>query len=272
MQLSLSRRPAEDDALRVLLTAIDSGADLVDTADAYCLDESEVGHNERLVARALRLRPERRVVVATKVGFERTEGRWIRNGRPEYLKRACEASLRALGVDELAILHLHSPDREIPFEESVGALADLQREGKVRHVGLSNVTLGQLRVARSIVPVISVQNRCHVLCRTSWEGGVVQYCEEEGIAFVAYCPVGGLRDRERIARNATLTEIGDRCGATPHQIALAWLLGSSPALIAIPGAGRVESVTASAAALTLDLDSPAWEALDAAFPTSSSGC
>ena len=161
MHLSLQERPPEQESLRVIRAALDAGVRLIDTADVYCLDDTDIGHNERLVAAAVRGwdGPVEEVLVATKGGLTRPGGRWERDGRPEHLRAACERSLRALEVDRIQLYQLHAPDPAVPFEESVGALAELRREGKVRWVGLSNVSVAQIDAAQAIVPIAAVQNR-----------------------------------------------------------------------------------------------------------------
>jgi aryl-alcohol dehydrogenase-like predicted oxidoreductase len=267
MRLSLRLRPPEEEAVRVIHAALDAGVDFLDTADASCLDDGDTGHNERLLARALRDRPTGSVLVATKGGMERPGGRWLVNGRPEYLKRSCEASLKALGVEAIALYQLHRPDLRVPFADSVGALAELRAAGKVLHVGLSNVSVAEVQAARAIVPVVSVQNRCHPYDRSAWQDGVIRYCEENGIAFLAYSPVGGVRDRDLVAQDPVLGEVGAAHGASPQQVALAWLLAASPVLIAIPGATRPASAAGSAAAMDLELSAEDREALERTFPT-----
>lgn len=268
MPLSIQGRPSEEQALNVIHAALDAGMDFIDTADVYCLDHRDIGHNERLIARALRERKDRdRIVVATKGGLERPDGAWTVNARPDHLRSACEASLRALGVDNIALYQLHAPDDEVPFADSVGALADLRREGKIAHVGLSNVSVDEIRVAEAIVPVVSVQNRCNPYDLTAWADGVVQHCEARGIAFLPYSPVGGSHGKGRLGEDPVLVRIGARHGATPYQVALAWLLAKSPVAIPIPGASRVGSAVDSAAAADLRLAPADLAELDAAFPT-----
>src|ERR687892_812021 len=181
MHLSLEDRPPERQGLEVIRAALEAGVRLIDTADVYCLDDADIGHNERLVAEALRGWSGDRdaVLVATKGGLTRPGGRWERDGRPEHLRAACERSLRALGVERIGLYQLHAPDPAVPFEESVGALADLRGEGKVRWVGLSNVSVAQIRAAEAITPVASVQNRLNPYFREALESRVVQYCAEQ---------------------------------------------------------------------------------------------
>lgn len=266
---SLAGLPSEREALAVLHAALDAGAELVDTADTYGLACGEMGHNERLVGKALRSRPGCRVTVATKGGVLHGDGSRRANGGAAAIRAACEASLRRLGLDALPLYQLHGLDRTVPVEETAGALADLRREGKILHVGLSNVHVPDVEAFRAIVPVVSVQNRCSVLDRSSLQLGIVAFCEAEGIAFIACAPVGGRRRMAEVADHPVLGEIGSRHGASPFQVALAWLLAQSPAIVPIPGGRCVESVTSSAAAANLQLGAGDLTALDRAFPIGS---
>jgi aryl-alcohol dehydrogenase-like predicted oxidoreductase len=267
MHLSLAERPTESEAVRVIHAALDAGMTLIDTADAYCLDQSETGHNERLIARALREWPgaRERVVIATKGGIVRTGGRWDRDGRPAHLREACDASLRRLGVDRIALYQLHAPDPAVPFEEGVGALAELQRAGKIRWAGLSNVSVSQIRQAEAILPVASVQNRLNPFFREALgDGGVVQYCAARGLLFLAYSPTGGGRLTRKLPGHSTLIGIGRRHGATPHAACLAWVLAQGPSVAAIPSARRVEHALDSARAAELVLAPEELAAITAA--------
>ena len=210
MQLSLAGRPADADGVQVILAALDAGVELIDTADVYCTSDADIGHNERLIARALREWTGHPVTVATKGGMVRPDGRWVRSGRPEHLRAACEASLRALGVDAITLYQLHVPDDAVPFADSFGALADLRAAGKVVHLGLSNVDVAHIEAARRIAPIVSVQNRCNPLDRSAWQAGVVQHCEREGLAFLPYCPVGGARGKGQVGDDRTLARIAAR--------------------------------------------------------------
>jgi aryl-alcohol dehydrogenase-like predicted oxidoreductase len=267
MPLSIQGRPSEGDAIPVLLAAFDVGVNLVDTADAYCLDDRDVGHNERLIARALREWRGGPVVVATKGACIRPGGAWRVDGHPDHLRQACDASLRALGVEAIDLYQLHAPDDRVPFADSVGTLAELRAAGKVRHVGLSNVSAVQIREAQAIVPIASVQNRCSPFHRAVWRDGVLAHCQREGIAFLAYAPVGGHGSQRRTAEDPTLNGVARRHGVSPFQVALAWLLAKSPVMLPIPGASRVASAVDSAGAAHLKLTADDLAALDAAFPT-----
>ncbi len=268
MPLSLPGCPAERQAVRVIHAALDAGMTLIDTADVYCVGDESYGENERLISKALAQWGENssQIVVATKGGVERRRGAWTPNGHPSHLERACERSLGALGVEAITLYQLHVPDDAVPFADSVGALAGLRQRGKIRHVGLCNVTVAQIEEARKIVPVASVQNLCNVFDTTSLETGVLSCCEENSIAFVAHSPVGGHLGRDRVARDERLLAIAGTLGISPQQLCLAYLLRVSPRVVPIPGASRVESALASAAAARIEVPRDTVDALERAFP------
>jgi aryl-alcohol dehydrogenase-like predicted oxidoreductase len=204
--------------------------------------------SENLIAEALHPYPDG-LVIATKGGLERTgPGQWPRNGRPEHLKEACEGSLRRLRVERIDLYQLHSPDENVPYEDSVGALKELQDEGKIRHVGVSNVSVDELEQARGIVDVVTVQNRYNLADRSSED--VLDVCEEAGIGFIPWFPlaVGSLADE-----GGPLDELAGRHGATAGQVALAWLLARSPVMLPIPGTSSVEHLEENVAAAQLEL-------------------
>ena len=263
MPMSLAGRPDEARCIRTIHAALEAGVTLIDTADAYCRDGSEMGHNERLVAKALVAWPGHRdrVLVATKGGHTRPGGEWGLDGRPEYLRRACEASLRALGVEAIGLYQLHRPDPKVPFAESVGALAELRAAGKVRMVGLSNVSVDQIRQARELVEVASVQNEFSPRFRRS--EGELAWCAANRIAFLPWSPLGGIgRGRHLGGRHPAFAEVAAAHGVSPQQVALAWELAKAPVVIPIPGASRPETIIDSAAAATLRLSAADLARLD----------
>ena len=266
MHLSIQERPPEEQGIRVIHAALDAGVTLIDTADVYCLDDREIGHNERLIARALQTYRGSRdqVIVATKGGMQRPGGRWVMAGRPEQLRAACERSLQALAVDQIQLYQLHAPDPAVPLADSVGALADLQREGKLRWVGLSNVSVAEIRQAQTIVGVTTVQNRLNPFFREALEQGVVEYCTDQGIGFLAYSPTGGGRLNRKLPAHPVLRPIATRLGVTPHALVLAWVLARSPAVIVIPSARTVEHAVDSATAAALNLSPADLSAITAA--------
>jgi aryl-alcohol dehydrogenase-like predicted oxidoreductase len=263
MPMSLAGRPDEARSIRTIHAALDAGVTLIDTADAYCIDGSELGHGERLVAKALAAWPgdRDRVLVATKGGHTRPGREWGLDGRPEYLRRACEASLRALGVEAIGLYQLHRPDPKVPFAESVGALAELKEAGKVRLVGLSNVSVDQIRQARQLVQVASVQNEFSPRFRRS--EGELAYCAAERIAFLPWSPLGGIgRGRDLGGRHRAFAEVAEAHGVSPQQVALAWQLAKAPVVIPIPGSSRPETILDSAAAASLRLSADELARLD----------
>lgn len=255
MPLSVEGRPDEAQAVRVVHAALDAGVTLLDTADAYCLGHDDVGHNERLLARAVATWSGDRdaVVIATKGGHTRPpDGSWALDGSREHLRAACEASLRALGVEAIGLYQFHRPDPQVPWAESVGALEELRAEGKVRLVGVSNADPGQIREAAAITPLAAVQNELSPRFRSSEPE--VDLCAELGVAFLPWSPLGGMGSAADLGTtHAAFAEVARERGVSPQRVCLAWLLAKSPVVVPIPGARRVESVLDSAAAADLVL-------------------
>ncbi|MGH9347600.1 MAG: aldo/keto reductase [Vicinamibacterales bacterium] len=253
MRLSTERDRNEAGAIAVLHAAFDSGITLLDTADAYCRDATETGHNERLIARALADWSGDRssILVATKGGLTRPHGRWVADGRARHLVAACEASRRALGVERLHLYQLHAPDPRTPLATSVRALAALKRDGLVESIGLCNVTVGQIEEARRITEIDAVQVELSLWQDTSFLNGVAAYCIDHGILLLAYRPLGGVQRRGRLASDPLLADVAARHGATSSGIALAWLASFSDLVIPLPGPTRVETVRSAARAIVL---------------------
>jgi len=241
-----------DECLKVLHRALELGVTFIDTADSYGPEVSE-----ELIAEALHPYPEE-LVVATKAGLVRDgPGKWRADGRPEHLREAVDGSLSRLRVERIDLLQLHRPDPDVPFEESLGALVEMKDEGKIRHIGVSNVDDDHLSTALSVTPVASVQNRYNVDERGS--DPIVDRCETERIAFLPWAPLGsGGWSRAALP----LTTIAERLGATLNQVALAWLLHRSPVVIPIPGTSSVAHLEENVAAGDLELDEQARATLD----------
>jgi len=258
MRLSTERDRDEARALDVLHAAFGCGVTLLDTADAYCRDERDVGHNERLIARALAAWSGDRssIIVATKGGLTRPDGRWAADGRAAHLRAACEASLRALGVERIPLYQLHALDPRTALATSVRALAALQRDGLVDRIGLCNVTVGQIEEARRIAEIAAVQVELSIWNDDNVASGVAEYCIAHGIRLLAYRPLGGPQRAQKTAKDPTLVQIAERHHAAPQEVALAWLADLSEIIVPLPGATRVETVTsiARAGALTLTDD------------------
>lgn len=248
------------ECVRVLRRAVSLGVDFIDTADSYGPSVSE-----EIIVEALHPYPEG-LVIATKGGYERPgPNKWTTNGRPEHLRRALDGSLRRLKLERIDLWQLHRIDHKVPEDEQFGAIAEFVREGKVRHLGLSELGIDKIERARRVVPIVSVQNRYNVMDR-EWDA-VVDYCEREEIAFIPWYPLaaGKLEDdgkpraiREQVAR------IAERHGATAMQVALAWLLARSPVMLAIPGTSRVSHLEENVAAAALQLTEEDLAALEEA--------
>ena len=269
MRLSTAADRDDDRAVAVLHAAFDAGATFLDTADAYCLDATETGHNERLIARALATWPGDRsqVRVATKGGLTRPEGRWEADGRARSLTAACEASLRALGLERIPLYQLHAPDPRVPLATSVRALHALARRGLVDAIGLCNVTVGQIEEARRITDIASVQVELSLWKDDTVLGGVVGYCIRHGIPLIAYRPLGGPEHRRRIDSDPVLGQLAADHDATPAEIALAALADLSPLVWPLPGPTRVETVQSVARSARISFTGPDRAALRTRFRT-----
>jgi pyridoxine 4-dehydrogenase len=248
--------PPDDpgEARRLLRRVVELGVNLIDTADSYGPEVSE-----NLIAEALHPYPEG-LVIATKGGLRRTgPGQWPRDGRPERLKQCCEASLRRLRLERIDLYQLHSPDPQVPLEDSMGALKELQDEGKIRHVGVSNVSVEELERARSVVEVVTVQNRYNLTERYS--ESVLEECERDGLGFIPWFP---LAIGELARPGGPLDDLAQRHDAVPGQLALAWLLARSPVMLPIPGTGSVEHLEENMRADSIDLERGEVERLESA--------
>jgi pyridoxine 4-dehydrogenase len=243
-----------EEARRLLRRVVELGVNLIDTADSYGPEVSE-----NLIAEALHPYPEG-LVIATKGGMRRTgPGQWPRDARPERLRECCEASLRRLRLDRIDLYQLHSPDPRVPLEDSLAALKELQGEGKIRHIGISNVSGEELERARAVVDVVTVQNRYNLTDRHSED--VLEACEREGIGFIPWFP---LAIGELARSGGPLDDLARRHDATPGQLALAWLLARSPVMLPIPGTGSIEHLEENTLAESIELDRDEVERLEAA--------
>lgn len=266
MPMSIEGRPDEARSITTIHAALDAGVTLIDTADAYHLDPTDVGHNELLIAKALRLagRSADDVLVATKGGHRRPgDGSWYVQGGAEYLKKACEASLQRLDVEAIGLYQFHRPDPKVPYEESVGAVRDLLDEGKVLMAGISNANPDQIRVAQEILGgrLVSVQNQFSPAFRSSEPE--LELCAELGIAFLPWSPLGGISRAGGLGTShAAFAEVAAEHGVSPQQVCLAWELAKAPVVIPIPGASRPESIQDSVRAAELELTSEELSRLD----------
>jgi aryl-alcohol dehydrogenase-like predicted oxidoreductase len=264
MPMSLEGRPDEAQSIRTIHAALDAGVNLIDTADAYAKDHTDIGHNERLIAKALRGRRDG-VLVATKGGHLRDGQDWPLDGSPEHLKAACEASLKALETDRIDLYQYHRPDPNVPYAESIGALKELQDEGKIRWIGVSNADTDQIEEARSIAELVSVQNQLSLEYPSPVTKGEVALCEQHGIAFLPWSPLGGIANASDAAGSHNpVKDAAQAHGVSPQQVALAWLLALSPVMIPIPGASRPETITDSLKAVDLELSQEELDAVSEA--------
>ncbi len=257
MPMSIEGRPDEKRSIQTIHAALDAGVTLIDTADAYHLHSGEVGHNESLIARALATYggDTSTVLVATKGGHLRPgDGSWTINGSPGYLARACDASLKRLGVEAIGLYHHHRPDPRVPYADSIGAVRDLLDAGKIRMAGISNANPEQIRAAQEILGgrLVSVQNQFSPAFRSSEPE--LDLCDQLGIAFLPWSPLGGIGHADQLGGHATaFTAVAERHGVSPQRVCLAWHLAKSPVVIPIPGASRPETIVDSAQAPELTL-------------------
>ena len=258
MPMSIEGRPDEDRSIATIHAALDAGITLIDTADSYHRDAGEVGHNEELIAKALRTYgASDDVLVATKGGHLRPgDGTWTQNGDPAYLKEAAKASAKRLGVEAIGLYQFHRPDPRVPYADSVGAIRDLLDDGVIQMAGISNADPEQIREANEILGgrLVSVQNQFSPRFRSSL--AELELCAELGIAFLPWSPLGGIslaRSGELGAEYAPFLEIAAAHGVSPYQVTLAWELALAPVVIPIPGASRPESILDSAQAADLVL-------------------
>ena len=267
MPMSIEGRPDEARSIATVHAALEAGVTLIDTADAYHLNATDVGHNELLVAKALRLAGSAAddVLVATKGGHRRPgDGTWYTQGDPTYLKTACEASLQRLDVEAIGLYQFHRPDPTVPYEDSVGAIRDLLDEGKILMAGISNANPEQIRLANEVLGgrLVSVQNQFSPRFRSSEPE--LELCAKLGIAFLPWSPLGGIANAGELgSRHTAFAEVAKNRGVSPQQVALAWELAKAPVVVPIPGASRPESVRDSAKAADLVLNEDEFALLDA---------
>jgi pyridoxine 4-dehydrogenase len=240
-----------DEAVRVLHSAVALGINFIDTADSY-----GPGVSEEIIAEALYPYPAG-LVIATKAGFDRPgPDKWVTNGRPENLRACCDRSLHRLRLQRIDLFQLHRIDSKVPAADQLGALKDLQAQGKIKHIGLSEVSVAQIEHARTIVEVVTVQNRYSVLDRAAQD--VLDYCQREKIGFIPWFPLAN----GEVSAAKELASIATRLNVTPSQLALAWLLGRSPVLLPIPGTSRVAHLEENVAAAALKLDQATMQEID----------
>jgi aryl-alcohol dehydrogenase-like predicted oxidoreductase len=266
MPMSIEGRPDRDRSIATIHAALDAGVTLIDTADAYHLDSTDPGHNETLIAEALATYggDVSNVLVATKGGHTRPGGgRWDLDGSPEHLRRACDESLKRLGVDAIGLYQHHRPDPAVPYAETIGALAELLDAGKIRMAGISNASPSQIREAQAVLGgrLAAVQNQFSPAFRSSEPE--LALCADMGVAFLPWSPFGGIGSAGRLgSRHGAFARVAQARGVSPHQVTLAWMLAKAPVVVPIPGSSRPETARDSAAAADLELTAAELVALD----------
>lgn len=245
MPMSLSSRPPEAQAIEVIHRALDLGVTLIDTADSYCKDESDKHHNERLIHKALQNYhgDVSHVTVATKGGLMRPNGNWTRNGNPDHLRETIRISFESLGGEKpIDVWQYHAPDPNYTIEESLTPAKDAVKAGLIRFVGVSNFSVEQIKRARDVVEIVSVQNQYNPWYRQPESDGVLKYCENESLTFLPWSPLGGSRRVSRLEDIPAISQMAKQKGVSVYSIVLAWLRAKSPCIVPIPGASKTASI------------------------------
>jgi aryl-alcohol dehydrogenase-like predicted oxidoreductase len=267
MRLSLSTRPPEAQAIATIHRAFDLGVTLIDTADSYCKDESDKHHNERLIHQAIQQYSgdTSRIVVATKGGLMRPNGAWTRNGNPQHLQEAIHKSFEALGGKQpIDVWQYHAPDPNYTIEESLAPAKAAIAEGILRFVGVSNFSVEQIKRARDVVEIVSVQNQYNPWNRQPESDGVLEYCEREGLTFFPWSPLGGSQRIGQLAEIGTIAQLAQEKGVSVYCIVLAWLEAKSPCILPIPGASKPETIQDSLNTLKVKLSDSELNQIDQA--------
>lgn len=265
MPMSLSSRPPESQSIAVIHRALDLGVTLIDTADSYCQDESDKHHNERLIHKALEQYEgdTSQVTVATKGGLMRPQGSWTRNGNPDHLRETIRTSFEALGgSNAIALWQYHAPDTNYTIEESLKPAKEAVEEGLIQFVGVSNFSVEQIKRARDVVEIVSVQNQYNPWHRQPEFDGVLEYCEQEGLTFLPWSPLGGSRRVSNLEDIPVIANLAKEKGISVYQIVLAWLRAKSPCIIPIPGASKISSLEDSVHAVEVKLSEDEVKQID----------
>lgn len=256
MPLSLSSRPSEEDAIAVIHKALDLGVTLIDTADAYCQDESDKHHNESLIVKALQeySKDTSSIAIATKGGLLRPEGRWTRDGNPDRLRKTIRESYAILGGSKpIDLWQYHAPDPNYTIAEALTPVKEAVDEGLIRYVGVSNFTVEEIEEARQTVNIVSVQNQYNLWHRQPESDGVLEYCEREGLIFFPYRPLGGSSRVSQLQDLKAIAELAQERAVSVYQIALGWLRAKYSCIVPIPGASKISSIEDSVKAVDLEL-------------------
>ncbi|MBD1823520.1 aldo/keto reductase [Cyanobacteria bacterium FACHB-DQ100] len=259
MPMSIRDRPPEDQSIATIHKALELGVTLIDTADAYCRDESDKHHNEKLIYKALQqyTGDKSQVMIATKGGLMRPNGSWTQNGNPDHLRKTIRESFEALGGDKpIDIWQYHSPDPNYSIKDALTPAKEAQNAGIVRYVGVSNFSIDQLKQARDVVEIVSVQNQYNPWHRNPEYDGVLEYCEAEGITFLPWSPLGGMSRVKQLQQFTGMTDLAAEKGLSIYSLLLAWMLSKSPCIVPIPGASRPETIADSIKAAQVRLEPP----------------
>ncbi|MGG6285306.1 aldo/keto reductase [Leptolyngbya sp. AN03gr2] len=257
MPMSIRDRPSEDQSIATIHRALELGVTLIDTADAYCRDESDKHHNEKLIYKAIQQYSgdKSEVMIATKGGLMRPKGSWTQNGNPDHLRQTIRESFEALGGDRpIDIWQYHSPDPHYSIEDALTPAKEAQSQGLVRYVGVSNFSIDQIKRARDVVEIVSVQNQYNPWHRNPEYDGVLEYCESEGITFLPWSPLGGFSRVSQLKQFTGIADLAAEKGLSIYSLILAWMLSKSPVIVPIPGASRPESIADSVKAAQVRLD------------------
>ncbi|MBD6614726.1 aldo/keto reductase [Komarekiella sp. 'clone 1'] len=267
MPMSISNRPPESQSIPVIHRALDLGITFIDTADSYCKDESDKHHNEQLIHKAITSYKGdiSQVIVATKGGLMRPNGSWTRNGSPEHLRQTIRVSFEALGgAKPIDVWQYHSPDSNYTIEESLAPVKEAVETGLIRFVGVSNFSVEQIKRARDVVDIVSVQNQYSPWERQPENDGVLKYCEQEGLTFLPWSPFGGSRRHQNLQDIPAIAQLAKEKGVSVYNIVLAWLRSKSPSILPIPGASKISSIEDSVHAINVTLSNEEVQKIDRA--------
>ncbi len=265
MPMSLSNRPPESESINVIQRALELGVTFIDTADSYCKDETDKHHNERLIHKALQTYngDTSKVIVATKGGLMRPNGNWTRNGNPNHLRETIRVSFDALGGNKpIDLWQYHAPDPEYSIEESLTPAKEAVAAGIIRFVGVSNFSVEQIKRARDVVDIVSVQNQYNPWQRQPEFDGVLEYCETENLTFLPWSPFGGSRRHENLEDIPAIAQLAKTKGVSVYNIVLAWLRGKSPCILPIPGASKISSIEDTVRGVDLELSDQEVQIID----------
>jgi aryl-alcohol dehydrogenase-like predicted oxidoreductase len=256
MPLSLVGKPSEKEAIEVVISFLAIGGNFIDTADVYGLGDNDRGHNEKLIAKALKQYGDQDgLLIATKGGASRPDDRWaLGGGDPKKLRLACEQSLKNLEREVHPLYYLHGPDPKVPLADSLGELIKLKEEGKILNIGIANVDLAELQFALQLTPVAAVQNRCNLFCKGDFKNGLINFCFSNQIAYVPYCPLGGWADHSKLSKEAVFQALALKYQVSTYVLSLSWLLQKGSHILPIPGMDKREQVVTNKKAIDLIIE------------------